>query len=119
SMVPLTFCRSGDYEMGLGAFFQRFGFALKLSLAAIFLTASLYSPAQAQFAGSSGSRAASTVEQARTLRVGSKVSLTGSLKKEIRRAQYLFQDKTGEIRVRIEREVWRSRKVTSYTKIKL
>ncbi|RLP28358.1 NirD/YgiW/YdeI family stress tolerance protein [Mesorhizobium sp. YM1C-6-2] len=59
------------------------------------------------------------VEQARTARVGSRVSLTGSLKKEVRRAQYLFRDATGDIRVRIERKFWRGPEVTSTTVLQL
>lgn len=90
----------------------------KLSLAAACLTISLHGSASAQFSGSAQSNV-TTVEQARTARVGSRVSLTGSLKKEVRRAQYLFRDATGDIRVRIEREFWRGREVTSTTVLQL
>ena len=90
----------------------------KLSLAAACLTVSLHGPASAQFAGSVQSEV-TTVEQARTARVGTRVSLTGSLKKEVRRAQSLFRDATGDVRVRIEREFWRGREVTSTTVLQL
>ncbi len=90
----------------------------KLSLATACLTVALHGPASAQFSGSSQSKV-TTVEQARTARVGSRVALTGSLKNEVRRAQYMFRDATGDIRVRIEREFWRGREVTSKTVLQL
>lgn len=84
-----------------------------ISLAAACMTGCLYSPAWAQFSGSGQPGAVTTVEQANRAGTGDRVSLTGSLKNEVRRAQYLFRDATGEIRVRIEHEFWRGRKVTS------
>ncbi|MDI6025907.1 NirD/YgiW/YdeI family stress tolerance protein [Corticibacterium sp. UT-5YL-CI-8] len=76
------------------------------------MNAVLHGPAWAQFSDSIRSEAVATVEGTRSARYGDRVSLTGSLKSEIRRAQYLFRDETGEIRVRIEQEFWRGRKVT-------
>ena len=58
----------------------------KLSLASVCLAIALHGSASAQFSGSAKSNV-TTVEEARTARVGSRVSLTGSLKKEVRRAQ--------------------------------
>ncbi|MDQ2633784.1 MAG: NirD/YgiW/YdeI family stress tolerance protein [Pseudomonadota bacterium] len=75
------------------------------------------SPAQAQFLGSHDT--ATTVADARAAPVGSRVALTGSLVDEIRRAQYLFKDGSGTIRVRIEHEFWRGREVTTKTVIGL
>ena len=54
----------------------------KLSLASICFTVALHGSASAQFSGSAKSNV-TTVEEARTARVGSRVSLTGSLKKEV------------------------------------
>lgn len=104
--------------MRLSGLFVRFGRASGLPAAA--LCAALYAqaPAQAQFAGTP-SAAEATVAEAMTARVGSYVSLTGSLKKEIGRAQYLFRDGSGDIRVRIEREFWQGRKVTGDTVLQL
>ncbi len=103
------------YLNGVPVRLMHFG---KLSLAAVCLIVSLHSSASAQFSGSAQSNM-TTVEQVRAARVGSRVSLTGSLKKEVRRAQYLFRDATGDIRVRIEREFWRGRDVTSTTVLEL
>lgn len=90
----------------------------KLCLAAVCLTVFLHGSASAQFSGSAQSKT-TTVEQARIATAGSRVTLTGSLKKEVRRAQYLFRDATGDIRVRIEREFWRGREITSETVLQL
>ncbi|WHS29506.1 NirD/YgiW/YdeI family stress tolerance protein [Brucella sp. NM4] len=43
--------------------------------------------------------------------IGTRVVLTGSIKGNMRRAHYIFQDHTGTTRVRIEREIWRGRKI--------
>ncbi|MEQ1942876.1 NirD/YgiW/YdeI family stress tolerance protein [Mesorhizobium sp. VNQ89] len=87
-------------------------------MAVAFLSAFSAGAAQAQFAGSGGA-SVTTVQDARSARVGDRVELTGSIKKEVGRAQYLFRDKTGEIRVRIEKEFWRGREVTTKTELKL
>lgn len=78
-----------------------------------------FDSAQAQFLGGTGHETITTVEQARNARNGVRVSLTGSLKSELRRAHYRFQDSTGEIRVRIEYEFWRGRAVTDQNVLKL
>jgi uncharacterized protein (TIGR00156 family) len=96
-------------------FLSRFG---RLFLAAVCLTGSFQNSAIAQFSGSTQSKV-TTVEQARMMRVGTRVTLTGSLKKEVRRAQYLFRDATGDIRVRIEHEFWRGRDVTTRSVLRL
>ena len=90
----------------------------RISLAGAFLAAFSTGVAQAQFAGSGGA-VPLTVKEARAARVGDRVELTGFIKEEIGRAQYLFRDQTGEIRARIEKEFWRGRKVTTQTEIKL
>lgn len=90
----------------------------KITLAVAFLTAFSGGGVQAQFAGSAGA-GVTTVQEARGARVGDRVELTGSIKQEVGRAQYLFRDKTGEIRVRIEKEFWRGREVTTKTELKL
>lgn len=92
---------------------------VRLLLAAAFTVAMIPGLAEAQFAGSNLPGPKHTIAQSRDARVGDRVTVTGFIKKEIRRAQYLFQDETGEIRVRIEKEIWRGRKVTTKTRIKL
>lgn len=108
-----------EKDMRLKGAPMRLGLAGRLSLAAICVTASPYSPALAQFSGSTQSGAVNTVEQTMTTHVGSRVSLTGTLVNEIRRAQYTFRDETGETRVRIEYEFWRGREVTNQTTLRL
>lgn len=51
--------------------------------------------------------------------VGTRVVLTGSIKSNARRAQYIFQDHTGRTRVRIEREIWRGREINTKNKIEI
>jgi len=51
--------------------------------------------------------------------VGTRVVLVGSIKSNVRRAQYVFQDYTGRTRVRIEREVWRGREINTKNKIEI
>ncbi|MBX3584840.1 MAG: NirD/YgiW/YdeI family stress tolerance protein [Rhizobiaceae bacterium] len=92
---------------------------VKILLAAAVAVAMIPGQAGAQFAGSNLPGPKHTVVQLRDARVGDRVTVTGFIKNEIRRAQYLFQDETGEIRVRIEKEIWRGRKVTTKTRIKL
>ncbi len=104
--------------MRLRGSFVRFGRTSGLLVVALCAALSLQAPAHAQFAGTPNA-VESTAAQAMTARVGSYVSLTGSLKREVGRAQYLFRDGSGDIRVRIEREFWRGRKVASDTVLQL
>ena len=93
--------------------------AARASLAAACVAMLLAGPAAAQFSGSQRTPAVTTVEQVRHERHGALVSLQGSLTKEVRRAQYMFRDKTGEVRVRIQRELWRGREITGKTVLRL
>lgn len=93
--------------------------AWKLPLAALCATFLMNAPAQAQFTESNSRRVATTVQQAKSARVGRDVDIRGFVKSQIRRDQYVFRDKTGEIRVEIEPEVWRGRKVTPQTRVRL
>lgn len=79
----------------------------------------LASPAAAQFSGAQRTPAVTTVEQVRAGRHGAPVSLKGSLTKEVRRLQYMFKDKTGEVRVRVRPELWRGREITAKTLLRL
>lgn len=90
-----------------------------VSLAAACIAMLLSGPATAQFSGSKRTPDVTTVEQVRAGRHGAHVSLKGSLTKEVRMAQYLFMDKTGEIRVRIRRELWRGREITAKTLLRV
>lgn len=75
--------------------------------------------AQAQFAGPNSSRTVTNVEQAKTARLGRDVSLTGNIVERIWEDYYLFRDGTGQIRVEIERHLWRGRQVDANRKVRL
>ena len=79
----------------------------------------LITGASAQFVGPSKSGQLTTVEQIQSGRRGQDVKLTGFVFKHIRDRYYLFRDATGEIRVRVDRPLWRGRTVTSKTKVRL
>jgi uncharacterized protein (TIGR00156 family) len=89
-----------------------------VSLAAACFAALLVIPVHAQFFGGNSS-VVNTVADATRAPARSRVVLTGTLQKELRRAQYQFKDATGTIRVRIEREFWRGREVTKNMTLKL
>jgi uncharacterized protein (TIGR00156 family) len=87
--------------------------------AIFFLSAFLSTSASAQFVGPSSSRYLTTVEQARTARRGQDVTLEGFVVKHLRRNYYMFRDATGEMRAEIDRHLWRNRRVTSETPVRL
>ena len=105
--------------MDLISFSMRIYRVGKVSVVAACVAVLLSSPAGAQFSGSKRASDAVTVEQARGARHGDRVVLKGSLTKEVRRAQYMFKDKTGEVRVRIQRELWRGREITAKTLLRI
>lgn len=88
-------------------------------IAFVLLSALLTIDASAQFIGPSAQRTIVTVEQLQTARRGQEVSLQGLVVKHLRDRYYLFRDSTGEIRVRIDRHLWRNRRVTSKDQIRL
>jgi len=73
----------------------------------------------AQFLDSFKARNTITADVITRTPVGTRVVLTGSIKSNVRRAQYVFQDHTGRTRVRIEREVWRGREINTKNKIEI
>ena len=92
---------------------------MKKYLVFILIVILLASNAVAQFTGPSQKGKASTVEQARDSRLGSYVTVTGNIVIHLREDYYNFRDGTGEIRVEIERSVWRNRNVGPDTKVRL
>lgn len=92
---------------------------MKKILAAFFLSAFLATGASAQFAGPSKAGRLTTVEQAQTARRGQDVTLEGFVVKHLRGSYYMFRDATGEMRAEINRHIWRNRKVTSETPVRL
>lgn len=92
---------------------------MKKILVMLFLSASLATNASAQFTGPSITKEITAVEQAQASRRGQDVTLTGFIVKHLRDRYYLFRDKTGEMRVRIDRHRWRDRRVTTKTPVRL
>ncbi len=76
-------------------------------------------PTNAQFQESSSAKTVTAASEIVRTPVGRLVKLSGSLKRNVRRAQYIFADRTGEARVRIEREVWRGRKISRQDRIEI
>lgn len=85
----------------------------------LFLSALFVNSASAQFVGPSRSQQVTTVNQAQTARRGQDVVLEGFVVKHLRDRYYLFRDASGEMRARIDRLLWRDRRVTSRTPLRL
>jgi uncharacterized protein (TIGR00156 family) len=98
--------------------FPTASFAKLSASIAVALMVLLTGPAQAQFSGPS-QKITTTVQQANTTRLGREISLEGFIVKHLRGEYYLFRDATGEIRVEIERPIWRGRKVNPKTKVRI
>jgi uncharacterized protein (TIGR00156 family) len=79
----------------------------------------LASNAIAQFSGPSTTGRSVSVQQARDARLGSYVTVTGSIVNHQRSDYYTFRDASGEIRVEIASGVWQNRKVEPDTKVRL
>jgi uncharacterized protein (TIGR00156 family) len=92
---------------------------MKRVFTAFFLSAFLVTSASSQFAGPSSSRHVTTVKQAQTARRGQDITLEGFVIKHLRQNYYIFRDATGEMRAEINRHVWRNRRVTSESPIRL
>ena len=73
----------------------------------------------AQFSGPSVTGRISTVEEARSAPIDTFVTVIGNIVAHLREDYYTFQDRTGAIRVEIEKPVWRNRKVGPETKVRL
>jgi uncharacterized protein (TIGR00156 family) len=94
---------------------------MKKMLAALMLcvSAAIAASAMAQFTGPSASGRPSTVAEARDVRLGSYVTLTGNVVNHQRSDYFTFRDDTGEMRVEISAGVWGGRKVGPDTKVRL
>lgn len=73
----------------------------------------------AQFTGPSATDRVSTVEQAQNAPINTYVTVTGNIVVHLGQDYYSFRDATGDIRVEIERSVWRSRDIGPDTKVRL
>jgi uncharacterized protein (TIGR00156 family) len=76
-------------------------------------------PAAAQFTGPGVEGSPMTVAQAQDARVGSYVTLEGSIRARLREEYYQFADATGEIRVEIPDATFAGQQVTPDTRVRL
>lgn len=60
-----------------------------------------------------------TVKAAKKASDDSNVTLEGNIIKKVKDETYLFRDKTGEIQVEIDEEIWQGREVTPSKKVKI
>ena len=82
-------------------------------------TTSITAYAQGGFQGSSSSLSITSVEQAKTLRDDTMITLRGHIIEHIHRDDYLFKDDTGTIRVDIDHKKWQGLTVTPQTIVEL
>ncbi len=92
-----------------------------MTLIGMSFAAAMATTAEAQFTGETtgSSRTPTTVQQAKSARIGRDVSLTGHIVKHLHRDHYLFRDNTGEIRVEIEPVKWRGRRISPDMTVRL
>ena len=86
---------------------------LPLAICCLLLSATSF----AQFTGPSATGRASTVEQARNAVIDTYVTVTGNIFAHLREEYDTFRGATGEIRVEVERPVWRNRAIGRDTKV--
>ena len=77
------------------------------------------STAIAQFTGPDIDREELTVEETRQVRVGTYAVVTGQIINRLREDYYTFRDATGEIRVEIAPNLWKNRRVSPQTIVRL
>jgi len=94
--------------------------------AAVAVFATVLSAASfAQFTGPSaagGTRASAqetTAAGIATAREGSNVTLTGNVVAHVRGDHFTFRDASGEVRVEIDDDIWRGRKIAPETRVRL
>jgi uncharacterized protein (TIGR00156 family) len=83
-----------------------------------FATALMATTAVAQFQGP-GASEGMTVQQAKSARDDSEVTLVGRITARISEDDYVFQDDTGEIPVEIDDHVWRGQKITPENQVQI
>jgi len=86
-------------------------FGARVFVATVFLSGAVLSGAVlAEFFGP-GAQAAMSVESAKDLADGSRVVLEGHLIDELDRNFFMFRDASGEVRVEIDKEIWRGQPI--------
>ncbi|MDR0735289.1 MAG: NirD/YgiW/YdeI family stress tolerance protein [Zoogloeaceae bacterium] len=81
------------------------------SLSALFFFLSTAAFAQGGFVGPSATSEAKTIVEAKDLPDDARVTLQGNIVRALGDEKYLFRDKTGEIVVEIDDEIWRGQTV--------
>jgi len=92
--------------------------------AAAFCAAMTCAPSMAQFTGPSAKGAppaarevtAATIDSARE---GSHVTLTGNIVTHLGRDYFTFRDASGDLRVEIDDDIWRDRKIGPETRVRI
>ena len=79
----------------------------------------LVGPAAAQYMGPEVTGTSATVADATNARLGSYVTITGNIVSHLRGDFYQFSDETGEMRVEIDRLVFRNQPVMPETMVRL
>jgi uncharacterized protein (TIGR00156 family) len=102
---------------------QRMTAFIKRTALALVFMAALATGASAQFTGpnsgqGSGARS-STAAQARDARLGTYLTLTGTIVSRERDNYFIFRDASGTIRVEIEDRVWQNRPVGPNDRVRL
>jgi len=92
---------------------------MKLALSFVLAVLLLPGVATAQFTGPTVERAELTVEETHQARVGTYAVVTGQIINRLREDYYTFRDDTGEIRVEIAPTIWRERRVSPETTVRL
>lgn len=87
-----------------------------LKFLVVAVLALLVTPASAQF---SGPGVAITIAEANEARLGRDVTVVGKIVGSLGDGYYTLRDDTGEIRVEIDRSVWRRRQVDGNTVVQL
>lgn len=86
----------------------------------VFLVLGFFGVAQAYYAGPGASPNARNVAEILKNPVDDEhVVLQGKITKKLRKDKYIFSDGTGEIRVEIDREVFRGQRVTETTLVEI
>lgn len=92
---------------------------MKKRLLAVLVLGMAATGAMAQFTGPGASTAPLTVAAVKDARLGSDITLVGNIIERQRDDYYTFRDATGDIRVEIERRVWRGREVGPEQKVRI
>ncbi|MDR2007409.1 MAG: NirD/YgiW/YdeI family stress tolerance protein [Alphaproteobacteria bacterium] len=74
---------------------------------------------QAEFTGPSEQQATSAVSDVQSMKDGMQVVLEGKIEKQISKGEYLFNDGTDTITVKIDEDVWNGLNVSEKDKVRI